>query len=102
MIVSNIPDGEPFEGADFFVFSQSQSDILVDVTFQSICATLFIRNDEADIRWPDGCADPEKCILSQPIVEEILNENGVIVDHIDITGHLMSVGVEFTQRCTEG
>lgn len=58
---------------------------------------MFIGYNETLRSWPIAGSRPEERIRPVAVVVEAHNQEGVLIDRVHIAGHLVVVGIEFTQ-----
>ena len=94
IVEAEVVDGEPLEVGDPLPVGQGHGDLLVEVALQDVGPAVLGRNDEALLVRPLGGARPEEGVLSVPVVHEVLDEEGELVDGVHLAVHLVVVGVE--------
>ena len=87
-LACQIVDSKPFQVCNPFLTGQLDGELLIEVPVQHIGPAALVRHDEPLAARPVGGPSPEESVLAIPVIDKVLEKEGVCVYSIDISTDL--------------
>ena len=83
-----VVDSKPFQVSDLLLTGELDGELLIEVPVQHVGPATLVRHDEPLAAWSVGGPSPEEGVLPIPIIDKVLEEEGVCVHCKHVSTHL--------------